>query len=130
MPKAKLSFAQHDVLMWAAIGAAGLVAIYLVVKVVIPQLTKAVGNAAAGVANSVAQAPASIAHAAIGGADSFISEFTTPFSAWWKGLDTSAPAPKNAGALVTSGQTYYPASTGTNQDMGGQNFGAIDGALW
>lgn len=119
-PVPKLDFAQRDVLMWAAIGLAGLVGIYLVVKVVLPQLTKALGNAGAGVANSVANAPATVAHAAIGGADSLIAEFTTPFADWWKGLDTAAPTPKNAGQIVAS----------TNSDMGGVNFGATDGATW
>lgn len=118
MPKAlKLDFAQHDALMWAAIAAAGLVAVYLVVKVVIPQLTNAAGNAASGVVNSVANAPATVAGAAIKGADNLISEFTTPFADWWAGLDAPTPTPVNAGQIA-------------NADMGGANFGAIDGATW
>lgn len=121
MPKGpKLDFAQKDVLMWAAIGVAGLVAVYVVIKVVIPQLTKALGNAGAGVANSVANAPATLVHAAIGGANNLVSEVTTPFTDWWAGLDSSTPAPLNAGQIATS----------TNSDMGGKNFGVLDGATW
>lgn len=121
MPKSpKLDFAQHDVLMWGAIGLAGVVAVYLVIKVVIPQLTKAAGDAAAGVASSVANIPAGIAHAAITGTDNLISEFTTPFANWWAGLDAPTPTPVNAGQLASV----------TNSDLGGANFGAIDGATW
>lgn len=130
MRSVPVSGMQKDVLVWGGLGMAAVALVYVVIKYALPALTKAVASASTGVVNSVANAPATVAHAAIGGADSLISEFTTPFSDWWKGLDTTAPAPTNAGNLVSSGSTYYPASTGTTTNAGGQDFGVIDGALW
>lgn len=118
-----VSGVQKNVLVWGGMGLAAVALVYVVVKYVIPKITGAA-------ATTVANIPAQLFHAASDGADNLISEVTTPFSAWWKGLDTTAPAPINAGNLVNSGSTYYPTSTGTNAAMGGQNFGVVDGALW
>jgi hypothetical protein len=115
VPKApKLDFAQHDAMMWLAIGAAGLVAVYLVIKVVIPQLTKAAGSAAQGVADSVANAPAGIINAVNQGGDNLWAAITRS-TADKTGQTPAAIAAANAGA---------------NMDMGGTNFGAVDGATW
>jgi hypothetical protein len=126
----KVGPVQQEVILWGALGLVGVALVYIVVKRVIPAIGRAGADAAKSAGQAVANIPAGVAHAAITGADNLVSEFTTPFSAWWKSLDTSAPAPINAGNLVASGATYYPTSTGTNADMGGQNFGLVDGALW